>query len=286
MQLKIECQELGNVTYKLTRGSATTDYQFMYFTSWNTTLVYRYKWDAKTWETLASCPFSNSALVIIACALTAVGGVYEDNKPTKELRTLEHKEWKNVHPSMKTARSCPAVVRDRDYVVVIAGDVGGNNQMTKVELLQVRSKTWFEVADLPQPVKFPSATILGSWVHVVSNDGCGFSCSLQDLSPSSEPIKPESLSWTVLPQLPVAKGTAATFKGALVVVGGQQKEGEKSSVSSIYQLMKGGEWKEIGTMSCVRFNCLVVAPTPSKLMIVGGFGRGVMDTPHVIEECF
>ena len=281
----MKCRHIGDAPCGMTRGSATTDRQFMYFTSWNSTSLYRYKWSADSWEKLPQCQFYNSTLVIIHRALTAVGGV-KDNKPIKELFTLQHddNEWKEIHSPMKTARSCPAVASHKDFIVVIAGDVGGNNQTTKVELLQVESKMWYEVANLPQPVKFPSATILGSWVHVIGNDGCGFSCSLKYL-PYSEPIEQESLSWKVLPQLPVEHATAASLNGALVIVGGQLKE-NKTTVNSIYQLVKGGEWVNMCTMTCERFDCLVVAPSPNSLMIVGGFGESTFHTLNVVEECF
>ena len=89
---------------------------------------------------------------------------------------------------MKTARSMAAVVSisNGEYALVIGGYGGVYSWMTTVELLQVRSRRWCEVSDLPQPLSNPSATICGNYelIHVVGDDGDGFSCSLQDLSSS------------------------------------------------------------------------------------------------------
>ena len=66
--------------------------------------------------------------------------------------------------------------------------------------------------------------------------------------------------------------TAATLSGQLVIIGGQQYG---STVKTIHQLLDG-QWVEIGSMSCSRWWCLVVSPSPDKMMIVGG---------NNVEEC-
>ena len=74
--------------------------------------------------------------------------------------------------------------------------------------------------------------------------------------------------------------TAATLSGELVIIGGQQTY--QSSVNSIHKLIDG-QWVEIGSMSSRRRMCLVVSPSPDKMMIVGGFyGSTSLDS---IEEC-
>ena len=183
---------------------------------------------------------------------------------------------------MNTARSSPAVVStsDGDYIIVIGG-YDGDRRTTTVELFHVSSRRWYELTDLPQPFTFPSATMCGHQLHVISGDGDnGYSCSLQALPSSDQPITSQSIrhliSWTSLPRLPVTLSTAATLCGQLVIIGGSPR---MSPVNSIHQLLDG-QWVEIGSMSCVRWWCLVVSPSPDKMMIVGGVGA-----EDSVEEC-
>ena len=60
--------------------------------------------------------------------------------------------------------------------------------------------------------------------------------------------------------------TAVALSGLLVIIGGYSWP----LVKSIH-LLFNGQWVEIGSMSCDRWWCLVVSPSPDKMMIVGGF---------------
>ena len=266
----------------MTRGSATTDHQFAYFTPLDSTSVYKYEWSTDQWEELPSCPYLYSGLVIIDGELTAVGG--GNRQLSNKLFTLRQKKWVKEYPSMKTARRSPAVVSasDGDHIIVIGG-WGRNGWTAAFELFQVKTRRWYETVKLPQPLFFPSATVCGDQVHVISSgpeNYSGYSSSLQALPSSDQPITSQSLSrslsWNPLPPLPVAESTAATLCGQLVIIGGQR---DKSLINSIYQLVEG-QWVEIGSMTRGRKWCLSVSPSPDKLMIVGG--RGAEDS---VEEC-
>ena len=69
--------------------------------------------------------------------------------------------------------------------------------------------------------------------------------------------------------------TAATLCGQLVIVGGMQ---DWSEVNPIHQLIDG-QWVKMGSMSSERRLCLVVSPSPDKMMIIGGVGE------YSVEEC-
>ena len=266
------------------RGSATSDGEYAYFMPRDSYSVYRYKWNTEKWDECPPCPYCYSALVIIDGALTAVGGW--DGSRTNRLYTLRQSQWVEELPPMKTAHSSTAVVSttDGEYVLVIGGS--GGDWTTTVELFQVRSRRWYEVSDIPRPLARPSATICGNLMHVIGGDGNGFSCSLQDLPSSDQPITSDSesrsltLSWSPLPPLPVTDSTATTLCGQLVLIGGKRG---RSSPSSIHQLVDG-QWMEIGSMCSGRYWCLVVSPSPEKMMIVGGRGGlfgGITDS---VEE--
>ena len=262
------------------RGSATTDHQFAYFTPYDSNSVYRYEWNTEQWNELPSCPYLNSALVIIDGTLTTVGGGY-----TNKLFTLRQRQWVEEYPPMNTALSSPAVVSTSggDYIIVIGGLGGVSWTCT----FQVKTRRWYELTNIPQPLPYPSATICGNQLHVIGYDYDGYTCSIRNLQSSDEPITSQSIphliSWTSLPRLPVIRSIAATLYGQLVIIGGMQGW---STVNSIHQLVDG-KWLVIGSMSSYRSNCLVVSPSPDRMMIVGGvitadFTNVLLST---VEEC-
>ena len=171
---------------------------------------------------------------------------------------------------MNTVRSSPAVVSTSggDYIIVICGWTG------TVELFQVKTRRWYKLTNIPQPLDFPSATICGNQLHVIGCYDNGYTCSMENLPSSNEPITSQSIpnliSVTSLPRLPVRESTAATLCGQLVIIGGWQ---DWSTVNSIHQLVDG-QWVVIGSMSSGRRDCLVVSPSPDRMMIVGGYGAG------------
>ena len=281
LQLNIECHRKKTAPCRMYRGSAITDGRFAYFAPGDSTSVYRYEWRREKWEKLPLCPHENSGLVVINGKLTAVGGCRvneNDTSYTNKLLTLRQKKWVEEYPPMNTARSCPAVVStsDGEHLIVIGGDIGDGDWTATVELFQVKSRRWYKLKHLPQPLTFPSATICGDQLNVMGHDANGYSCSLQALPSSDQPI----LSWTPLPPLPVRGSTAATLCGQLVVIGGKQG---RSPVDSIHQLVDG-QWVEIGSMASSKEESLAVSPSPDNIVIVGGLGEDGFGQ-DIVEEC-
>ena len=281
-QLTVQCHKKKTAPHGMWRGSATTDEQFAYFSPGDSNLVYKYQLSTEKWEELRPSPYHYSGLVIIDGELTAVGGEDGYYRRTSRLFTLQQGRWVEHYPPMNTARSSPAVVSTSNgkYIVVIGRSVGGGGWTATVELFHVRSRRWYELTNLPQDLTLPSATICDNQLHVIGYDDTGYSCSLQALLSSDQPITSQSISniltWTPLPQLPVEESTAATLCGQLVTVGGWRGG---SHVNSIHQLLDG-QWVKIGSMSSGRSQCLVVTLSPDKMMIVGG--GGALDS---VEEC-
>ena len=297
-QLTVKCHKRRTTPRGIRRGSATTDAQFAYFTPRYSNLVYKYEWNTEKWEKLPPSPYRNSGLVIINGKLTAVGGGDVLSR-TNKLFTLWRGKWIEQHLPMNTARFSPAVAStsDGNHIVVIGGSIGDIFTAT-VELFHVRHRRWYELTKSPQALSFPSATICGGQLHIIGEYGSGYSCSLQALLSSDQPITSQStsniLTWTLLPQQPapnsVTNSTAATLCGQLVKVGGVQFG---SNIESIHQLLDG-QWVEIGSMSSSRSLCLVVNPSPDKMIIVGGYGQEIHEyffeysaggQEEIIEEC-
>ena len=277
-QLNVQCCKKKSAPCEMLRGSATTNDHFAFFTPGGSESVYRYEWSTEKWEEVPLSPYRDSRLVIIDCALTAVGGENRSGY-TNKLFTLQQGQWIEHYPPMNIERSSPALVTtpDGNYIFVIGGRGGFDNWTGTVELFHVRRRRWYELTSLPRALSFPSATICGNQLHVIGRDGSGHSCSIQALSSNSDqPNISNILTWTQLPKQPVKWSTASTLGGQLVTVGGEQGW---SQVNSIYQLVNG-QWVKIGSMCCGRRRCFVVSPSPDKMMIVGGRGGG-----DSVEEC-
>ena len=286
-QLTVRCHRMETAPCEMYRGSATTDHQFSFFTPYYACKsVYSYQWSTEEWEELPPCPNFYSGLVIINGQLTTVGGLNGYYRATNKLFTFRQSQWIEEYPPMNTARSDTTVVSssDGEYIIVIGGDVGiGGDWTATVELFQVSSRRWHQLKDLPQPLSRPSATICGNQLHVIGFDDNGYSCSLKALLSSDRPIIilqsiPHLISWTSLPRLPVRLSTAATLSGQLVIIGGGW-----SPVKTIHQLFNG-QWVKIGSMSSGRWWCLVVSPSPDKMMIVCGNGSSY-EPLNIVEEC-
>ena len=288
-QLTVQCHRKEATPCKMIRGSATTDGRFAYFTPDGSNSVYQYECSTEKWEELPSCPYRDSGLVIIDREVTSVGGD-DGSCYTNKLYTLRQRKWVEKYPPMNTGRSDTAVVStsDGEYLIVIGGYVGVWTAI--VELFQVKSRRWYKLTGLPQPLALLSATICGDIVHVIGYYGKGYSCCLAALPSSDKPIPPQSIphliSWTSLPPLPVTWSTVATLCGQLVLIGGSQSSLFGlfvSPVNSIHQLVDG-QWVEIGSMTSCRSSCLVASPSPDKIIIVGGVGVRVRALDRV-EEC-
>ena len=281
-QLTVQCHRNKTAPCKTKSGSATTDGRFAYFTPRGSNSVYQYECSTEKWEELPSCPYRDSGLAIIDRDLTAVGG--EDGSHwTNKLYTLQQGKWVEKYPPMNTARSSPAVVStsDGEYLIVIGGSVGDFSWTATVELFQAKSRIWHKLTDLPQPLSLPSATICGDQLNVIGRGVNDYSCSLAALPSSDQPItSPLTLSWKLLPPLPVAYSTAATLCGQLVLIGGRRG---LLPVKSIHQLV-GGQWVEIGSMTSGRSRCLVASTSPDKIIIVGG--NWLLGTLYSVEELF
>ena len=261
----------------MSRGSATIDQQFAYFIPNGNRMISRYEWSTKIWKKPTQCIYNDAALVTIEGALTAVGGSHDCIYSAKVL-TLRGNQWFEDYPPMNTARSCAAVVSTSDGNIVALGGKRDNDWVTTVELLQAKSKRWHELTQLPEPLSSPSAAICGNQLYVIGEAYGGYSCSLQPLLSSKQPMTSSPIiTWTPLPCLPVAKSTAATLRGQLVIVGGTKMICKDSK--SIHQLVDG-LWVRMGSMCSTRHLCLVASPSPHKLMIVGG----TADDPNM-EEC-
>ena len=90
---------------------------------------------------------------------------------------------------------------------------------------------------------------------------------------------PLTLPWTKLPRTPLRYTTLASVCGEFFIVGGRDDSGKHSS--AICQLWNN-QFVEVGHMSEARCRCLVVTPSPQKMVVVGGWDQ--IRISHTVEE--
>ena len=257
----------------MSRGSAAIDQNVAYFTPFGSNKVYRYKISTDEWLSLPPCPHSNSALVIIDNELTAVGGSSGGYR-TNKLVTLRQGRWVEEYPPMGRGRSraaCVGISNVHHMNVIVIGGYGDCGWTTAVEVLNTHSWRWSKLTRLPKPLPLPSAVVCGDLLYVIG-EKCVYSYLLSALPDSTRPDKsPQSPIWKPLPDIPLHDSTPAIFAGQLVCVGGRRGGGYVSQRDdSIHQLVDG-QWENIGTISSGRQLCLVVTPSPERMLVVGGY---------------
>ena len=284
------------------RGSATVVGGFAYFTPRDSNAVYKYELNMDKWEEICSCPFSNSGLVTMNSHLIAVGGcegatctnklhaldkkdhIEIESKPSFSVKKIKKDVWVEKYPSMKKARSSPAVSAYKgEYLIVIGGFDDIQGLTGTVELLGVATAQWHQVADIPKPIPYPTATIMCQDLLCVIGDGpIGFTCSLKNLPKpdrdnyrygSMFPKPVPSVSWELLPSLPDNDdyATPASLGGQLIVIR-----------DHIHQLV-GKKWVKIdSSLILKKTRCLVASVSPLKIVIVGGWSSRNKD---FVETC-
>ena len=255
------------------RGSAVTDQNVAYFTPAASNKVYRYTISTDEWLSLPPCPHSNSALVIIDNELTAVGG-YSVGYPTNKLVTLRQGRWVEEYPPMDRGRSSAACVGISNVhhmnIIVIGGLGDGGETTTAVELLNTHSRRWSTLTSLPKPLRLPSAVVCGDLLYVIGGN-CVYSYLLSALPDSTRPDKSlQSPIWKPLPDLPLHRSTPAILAGQLVCVGGRQGWVLWSPQDDTIHQLVDGQWEKIASLSSDREDCLVVTPSPERMLVVEG----------------
>ena len=268
------------------RGSAVIDQNVAYYTSIGSKKVYRYTISTDEWLSLPPCPHSSSALVIIDNELTAVVGCSGGNH-TNKLLTLRQGRWVEEYPPMVRGRSraaCVGISNVHHMNVIVIGGYGEGDWSTAVELLNTHSRRWSTLTSLPKPLPYPSAVVCGDLLYVIGGN-CVYSYLLSALLDSTRPDKSlQSPIWKPLPDLPLHYSTPAILAGQLVCVGGRRGEQFRSPRDdSIHQLVDG-QWEKIGNISSAKDCCLVVTPSPDKMLVVGGFtGFSLSDSVEMYE---
>ena len=275
-----------------------------------------YDWVRDSWtELLPSPPTDYSTLANVRNTLLVIGGFLRNTgDKTNRLHDLStaggNYVWAETYPPMPTRRDSVAATCYGSYLVVAGGIE--RSYLRTVEVLQVEDKQWLRAASLPTEIFSGSASIcgdclylLGGWVALSTITYSVMTCSLRDLINSCRDAADSQLKngegepnqgshangegggegvWTFAPMLPVTKSSCVSFRGQLLAVGGQLKNGEPTGKIWRYDAI-GRQWAEFGECLEARSQCYVAAlPDDQQLVVAGGFtGRNFTGETNTTE---
>ena len=218
-------------------------------------------------------PSKSSSLVSIRGLLTAVGGE-ADNKLHSLIGSGEIKKWAQLFPPMPTKRHSTAAVTTNEHLIV-AGGVSGHFCLTTVEAMDIETRIWSIVADLPHPCSCASATICRDRIYIMGGNDLSdrtksvLTCSLAELLHAQFNSPLLGSVWSRIADAPLFYSTCATLEENLVSVGGQDLEYQTSPAVHMYD-PTSDSWDHIGNMKIPKYRCIVVVLPNNEMTIVGG----------------
>ena len=133
--------------------------------------IYAYDTTSCDWSQLPDCPYSDCSLVIIKTLLTTVGGFDHRLKITNKLFSLtgdsKGQNWNDVFPPMPTKREYAAALSTGSYLIVAGGEKAGEVVLQTVEVMNIETRRWSVVANLPEPMSQLSVTLCGDHIYLL-----------------------------------------------------------------------------------------------------------------------
>jgi len=254
----------GKLVYAVGGNNGTTDL----------TTVEAYDPAAKTWTALAGLPQPRSDLgVAIADArLVAVGGVSEGQVlKSVSVMDLMTKTW-DALPDMASPRHGMAVDAVDKSVYAVGGStaVGDGQLVATAEVLNLPPRKIQPASQWRSLPDAPTARLMMAWT--VLNDKIWIMGGLRNGVPlqTVESYDPKAGAWQPGPPLPVPlhHAAAATYRGEVVVVGGETEKNIANGSNKMFAL-RGNNWVELPSLKHAR-----AAPSAAvvgdKIVVVGG----------------
>ena len=265
-----------------------------------------YVYDCKTceWSQLPRCPTQHSTLVTVEDSVVAIGGYLQAGVKTSKLYTLSSSTaadggigqhtWVETYPPMPTERDSAAAVCCGERLVVAGGI--GRSYLRTVEVMLVETRQWYTAASLPSDMFSSSIAtcgdhlyIIGGWISMGTTTYSVITCSLGGLADSCRMTSvhneegrgeagDEDNVWSYAMVLPVTKSTCVSFQNQLLVIGGQDKNGDSSKKVWTYNALSK-TWVELSECGVARSLCYAAVLPGNQLVVTGGLvGRQCGET--------
>jgi serine/threonine-protein kinase PknK len=238
------------------------------------TTVEAYDPAAKSWTALAGLPQPRSDLgVAIADGrLVAVGGV-SNGEVLKSVSVLDlmTKSW-DALPDMASPKHGMAVDAVDKSVYAVGGStaVGDGQVVATAEVLNLPARKIQPAPQWRSLPDAPTARLMMAWA--VLNDKIWIMGGLRNGVPLQivESYDPKTGAWQPGPPLPVPlhHAAAATYRGEVVVVGGETEKNIGNGTNKVFAL-RGNSWVELPSLKHARA-APGAAVVGDKLVVVGG----------------
>jgi serine/threonine-protein kinase PknK len=237
----------GKLMYTVGGNNGTTDL----------TTVEAYDPAAKTWTALAGLPQPRSDLGVAIAdnRLVAVGGVSE-GQVLKSVSVLDlmTKTW-DALPDMASPRHGMAVDGVDKSVYAVGGStaVGDAQVVATAEVLNLPPRKLQPAPQWRSLPNAPTARLMMAWA--VLNDKIWIIGGLRNGVPlqTVESYDPKTGAWETGPPLPVPlhHAAAATYRGEVVVVGGETEKNIAGGSNKVFAL-RSGNWVELPNLKHAR----------------------------------
>ena len=237
------------------------------------------------WGLLGKYSLSLFAMAVLEGRLLLLVGGYSLPLDTYSSDLVQwdrpNRQWRPIFKPMPTPRSDAAALGYKQYLLVAGGSNGVENLST-VEVLDVRTVEWSSVAPLPIPIEGLIQSVshvdpahpdsdtwyLMGWEKGLRRPPSVFCISLEQLVRQARGDGPAA-AWAQLPDPPLASCGAVTFRGCLLAVGGKDRQSTKKK--DIYLYLPGTcEWLRVAELLTARHSCSCISLSSEEFLVIGG----------------
>ena len=251
--------------------------------------VYCYDPSKYNWTTLPLLPVSGFGLGQINGKLVAVGGRKRKNRIiTSEVYTYEEhaKKWKQVIPSMPTARYFTGVLSLQSALIVAGGCLSVHTYSDAVEVFKPDTAQWCRTHSLPIACSDMILTTIDKTVYALGGyNGRGLNqaihASVDDLLHNihANTVSDSGVSqsvWNCLANTPTYRPATAVLAGNLLAIGGDSNSRGKGAMKEIYMYSSSiDSWFHISNLPVQLSETAVAVLSAAEILVIGGCRESV-----------
>ena len=296
MQAKITWKQCTDLPVTARYGQTTVINNKVYYGGFVTArdgdeyTVCCYDLSQDTWSTLPPLPVKYFGLGQVRGQLVAVGGMRNsDRKVSNELYVFDEKSktWKQLLPSMPTARRSTTVISNCSALIVAGGVTGDYTDV--VEIFNTETSKWLRADPLPTPCFDMSSVIVNSTCYLVGGykhpSGLNqvicasvdqllhHATPLNQVPPPGTADTQDHVSvWKQLAHTPTYNPFAAVIGETVLSIGGRDAPAYGKTQSAVYMYSPSTDsWIYISDLPTPREDVVTAVLSPTEFLVIGGF---------------
>ena len=242
-------------------------------------------------------PYQGFSLVVIEGLLTAVGGYDFYHRDQNKLMSLIDGIWVEHYPPMPTSRHYTTAMVSTRTLIVAGGSIKNNIRISTVEIMDISSKEWSVVENMPNAASSCTSTVCGEDIFIMGGfdshakpSNKAFTSSVSRLREGTKNIGMNELArdtlgpvWRELLDVPALFCGCTTLNKHLIAVGGMKNF--KRPTGDIYRYDEtNNSWDVIGCIPTPRYCSVVATLSEDELVVVGGLdGQIPSDCVNLLE---